>query len=366
MVHGGVGADGQPEDAPGIDPGGLAQVPDDGGEGLLDNGVLELLLAPGLALLDDPVNDIGAVADLAVAGGTLGKDFAADKVRQHHGHRGGADIDGAARDGGFLRGAQLHAPEALPAQLALDAEGKIVFPEGGGKLYHNLVGNLHGLYPGFRLNGPGEALVVGHGVVQAGLVHGEHQAAEAVLEGNAAFLKLTLTGFKNGDLLGGGKVRGFHSGLVGAGNIGDKDGAVVGDLAAAAEPPARFIFLVGNVPGPEGIQGSGNQLHPAFAAGAVAGAGGVDGDVGPPCQLQKIASHAALHRNLGGTLNLKDNLWHIKTCFLPFLLPVYHRNAVLSRGIGIFLSDKRAPGHIMRASVFLRCTANWNLAASPN
>ena len=317
MVHGGVGTHGQPEDAPGIYTGGFAEVTDDGGEGLLDNGVLELLFAPGLALLDDPIDDIRAVADLSVAGGTLGKDLPGCQVRQHHGHRGGADVDGTARDYRIVGGAQLHAPESIHTELALDANPKTVFPEGGGKLYHDRIGNLHGFRSGFRLNGPGEPLVVRHGVIQGRLVHPKNQSPEAIFESDTAFLKLALAGFKDGDFLGGGKVRGFHPGLVGAGNIGDKYDAVPGDLAAAAEPPARLIFLVRDVPGPEGIQLPGYQLHPAFAAGAVAGAGGVDGNIGPPCQLQKIASHAALHRNLGGTLNLKDNLWHKITCFLP-------------------------------------------------
>ena len=317
MVHGGIGAHGQPEDAPGIYPGGFAQVHNDGGEGLLDNGILELLFTPGLALLNDPVDHVGAVADLPVAGGTLGKDLPGSKVRQHHGHRGGADVDGTARDYGIIRRAQLHAAENIHAKFTLDANPKTVFPEGRGKLYHDRIGNLHGVRSGFCLNGPGEPLVVRHGVVESRLVHPENQGPEPVFESNAAFLKLALAGFKNGDFLGGGQIGGFHPGLVGAGNVGNEYGAVPGDLAAAAEPPARFIFLVGDVPGPEGIQLPGYQLHPAFAAGAVAGAGGVDSHIGPPCQFQQIASHAAIHRDLGGALNLKDDLWHTKTCFLP-------------------------------------------------
>ena len=112
VVHGGVGTDGQPQNAAGRNLGAGTEVGDDGGEGFFDDGILELLPATGLALLDDAVDDIGTVANLAVAGGALGKNLAAFQIRQHHGDGGGANVDGAAHHGGVSGGGDFHAAEA--------------------------------------------------------------------------------------------------------------------------------------------------------------------------------------------------------------------------------------------------------------
>ena len=52
------------------------------------------------------------------------------------------------------------------------------------------------------MDGPGEPLVVGHGIVQAGLVHGEHHTAIGVLKMDAAGLQLALAVLENLDFLG--------------------------------------------------------------------------------------------------------------------------------------------------------------------
>lgn len=77
VVHGGVGADAKLQNGPGIHADGLTEVRHDGHQSLLDDGILELFLTAGAALLDDAVDDIRAVADLAVAAGALGEDLAA-------------------------------------------------------------------------------------------------------------------------------------------------------------------------------------------------------------------------------------------------------------------------------------------------
>ena len=112
MVHGGVGTDGQPQNAAGGNLGAGTEVGDDGGEGFFDDGILELLPSAGFALLNDAVNHICAVANLTVAGGALGKNLAAFQIRQHHGDGGGANVDGTAHHGGVSGGGDFHAAEA--------------------------------------------------------------------------------------------------------------------------------------------------------------------------------------------------------------------------------------------------------------
>ena len=48
-----------------------------------------------------------------------------------------------------------------------------------------------------------------------------------------------------------------------------------------------------------------HQFHAAFAAGAVAGAGGIDGHVTTPGQLQQIIAQITLQHDRGCPLNLE-------------------------------------------------------------
>ena len=234
MVHGGIGAHAQPQDTSGGNAGGAAEVGDDGIQGLLQNGILELLLAPGTALLDDPVDHVRAVADLTVAGGTLCKQLAGSQVGEHHGNGGGADVDGTAHDGGILGGADLHAGEGIAPKLTLDADGKIMFPESMGQLRHNAEGHMDLLHSQLRLDGPGQTLNIGHGIIQGRLRHGHHQGAEVIDKVDAAFPELILAVLENGDLLGGRQVGGLHPALVGGGDVRHKNGAVGQHLGVAA------------------------------------------------------------------------------------------------------------------------------------
>lgn len=113
VVHGGVGAHGQAQNVVGGNLGLLAEVRNNGGQGLLDDGILQFLAAAGLALLNNAVDDIRTEANLAVAGGALGKELAGLQIGEHHGDGGGADIDGAAHDCGVVGGANLHAAENI-------------------------------------------------------------------------------------------------------------------------------------------------------------------------------------------------------------------------------------------------------------
>ena len=230
MVHGGIRAHAHAQNGRAGDPRGLAQIGNDGVQGLLQNGVLELFLAAGLALLDDTVDNVRAVTDLAVAGGTLRQDLACGQIGQHHGDRGGADVDGAADNHGVLRSANLHAAEGIVQKFALHAHVEAIFPQDMRQLHHDAEGNFHFFHAQRFLQRPGQALVVGHGVVQARLGHGQVNRTEPIGKVNAALLQLALAGVENGDLLGAAQIGGLHPGLIGAGNIRDKHGAVANDL----------------------------------------------------------------------------------------------------------------------------------------
>ena len=310
MVHGGVGTHGEPQNGPGGDACGAAEVCNNGGQGLFHNGILEPLFAALLALLDDAVDDIGAVADLAVAGGTLGQNFSVGEVRQDHGNGGGANVDGAPYHGGVLGGADFHAAEGIAFQLTLDADVEVLLPENVGKLHHDAVGDFHICHPKLLLDGPAQALVVGHGVVQRGLCHKHFHGPIGIFKMDAAVAQILLALLENGDFMRAGKVCHPHSALIGAGNVGDENGAVAADLAAAGESPALVVFFLENMVAGQGLHLSRHQFYPALAAGAVAGAGSVNGHVGPAGQLQQIIAVVAVNDDGIRPFNLENYLTH--------------------------------------------------------
>ena len=316
VVHGGIRAHTHAQNGRACDPRGLAQIGNDGVQGLLQDGVLKLFPAAGLALLDDTVDDVRAVADLAVAGGALRQNLACGQIGQYHGDRGGADIDGTADDIGVLRGADLHAAEGIAQKFALHAHVEAVFPQNVGQLHHDAEGNLHLLYAQRFLKRPCQALVVGHGVVQTWLGHGHDHRPELIGKVNAALFQLALAGVKNGDLLWAAQIGGLHPGLVGAGDVRNKHGAVADDLRAAAQAPAFGIFFVGNMAAGVGFQFSLHQLDAALAAGAVAGAGSVDCHIGTASQLQKVIADVAIDGNGLAAFDLKYDFWHKDNTFL--------------------------------------------------
>ena len=319
MVHGGIGADAQPQNAAGRNTGGLAKISDNGGQGLLDDGVLQLLLAAGTAAFDDAVDNIRAEADLTVAGRALGHQLAGFQIRQHHGNGGGADIDGAANDGGVGGIGNFHALEGIVLNFALDTDGEVMLPQRGCQLDHDGIGHLHFLHAKLSRNRPLKALHIGHGIVQGRLCHGDHHGAEIVGKGNAAFLQLCLAILKNGDLLGRGKVSGLHPALVSGGNVRHQHGAIGDHLAVAAQAPAGIIFFVGDMAGGNGIHFAVQQLHTALAAGAVTGAGGVDGHIGTAGQLQQVITGVTFDLNRAAALDL-EGYFHLWKSFRKYLL----------------------------------------------
>ena len=194
----------------------------------------------------------------------------------------------------------------------------MVLPQSVGKTNHDGEGNVDILHPEGVLNGPGQALIVGHGVLQRRLCHGDDLGAEAVDEMNAAAFQILLALVKNRHFLGTAQVGGFHSGLVGTGNIRHEHGAVGTHLGRTGKAPALLVFLVGDVAALGRFQFSLDELNAAFTAGAVAGAGGVDGHIGPACQLQKIFSGVAFNDNGACALDL-EGYFHERVPFRQLL-----------------------------------------------
>ena len=60
----------------------------------------------------------------------------------------------------------------------------------------------------------------------------------------------------------------------------------------------------------DGVYQTFQQLHPAFAAGAVAGAGGVDGHIGHTGQGQQVIAGVAFNHNRGSVFYL-ESYFHV-------------------------------------------------------
>ena len=118
----------------------------------------------------------------------------------------------------------------------------------------------------------------------------------------------------NGNFLRRGKICRLHPALIGTGNVRNEHCAVTHNLGVAAEAPAGFIFLVGDMPGGDALHLTCNKLHTALAAGAVTGAGCVDGNIAPTGQLQKIITGVTFQFNRASALDLKNyfhTLWFL-------------------------------------------------------
>ena len=348
MVHGGVGTHGQTEDGFCRDAGGFAQVCHDGNQSFLDDGILKLLFAAAPALLDDAVDDVGTVADLAVAGGALGQELAGFQVRQDHGDGGGADVDGTAYDDGVIGCGDFHALEFGFCLAALDADVEIVCAEGGGQLHHDGEGDVDLFDTGGGLDGPDQTFNVGHGVIQGGCFHGNIDGTVGIFKNDAAFLQLSLAILENGDFLGRAQVSGLHAALVSAGDVGDENGAVAHNFGVAGQTPAGIIFLGGDMAGGDGFNLALNELHAAFAAGAVAGTGGIDGHVGAASQFQQVITGVTFNLNRGRALNLEG---------------YFHQNSFLSSMVegadGISASINCNSDLHTTLRDFPECSAKW-------
>lgn len=133
----------------------LAQIYQDGDQGFLYNGVLKLFAATGLALLNDPVDDVGAVANLAVAAGAFGHNFAGGHFCQDCRDGGGANVNGSGVEPGVLGPGDVQDGETVFCQEALNADLKTVLTQRLSQFDHHVVGNVYLLHTGGLLNGPG-------------------------------------------------------------------------------------------------------------------------------------------------------------------------------------------------------------------
>ena len=291
VVHRRVAGDAQAHDARGRQLGILAQGLHQRDERLLEDGVLQLLAAAGLALLDDTVDDVRAVADLAVAAGRLGQQAAVLHVEQHGGDRRGADVDAdaAQREGVVLAG-HVENGENTVLQLAEDAHGKGVVAQGLRQAAHGVPRQADGVDAVLRLERAGQALVIGHGVVERRFLELKVDGAEAVAEADACTLDAREQLLEDTDLLAAGQVGRLHAAAVGRGDVRHEHHGVGRRVHAARKAPAVCILLVGDMGRLRAGQLAGDELHAALAARAVAGARRIDGDVG----LARGVEHALL------------------------------------------------------------------------
>ena len=313
MVHGGICAHGQLQNASCVNIGGSAQVCNDGIQGLLHNGILQFLLATGSGGFNNTVDYVCAVTDLAVTGRTLCQQLAGLQIHQHHGDGGSTDINGTAYYLGIRIGADIHTGEAVIFQSALHADTEIIFTEGGCQLSHDGIGygNLYAINRQCSVQRPFQALNIGHGVCLRRGFHLQLHSHAAIGKVQAAGFHVYLGIFKNRQFLGRGQISSLHTALVCAGNIRNEHGTIAEHLAVTGKPPAGFIFLVGDMTGGERIELSLDQLYTAFAAGAVAGARGINRHIGASCQFQQVITGVTFNVNGVSAFNL-EGYFHLE------------------------------------------------------
>ena len=81
-----------------------------------------------------------------------------------------------------------------------------------------------------------------------------------------------------------------------------------------------IILFGGDVAGLDGLHLTLDELDPALAAGAVTGAGGIDGYIGPASQLQQIIALVTFDHNRVSTLNLEGYFHRFGSPFTNNLL----------------------------------------------
>ena len=227
-------------------------------------------------------------SDLAVAAGGLGKKPTVLQVEQHRGNGGRADVDSKAAHGRvvILPGHVVDG-ECAVFLFTKDAHLPFRIAQRLGQAAHGIERQLDSLTAGRLLQRPGQALVVRHGILQCRLGKRQIDRAVVVVQTDAGLLHTLEQLLKNGNLLTGGEICGLHTAAVGGGDVRHLHRHVRAGIGAAGEPPAVGIFLIGNVGGLQALHFTGDQLHAALAAGAVAGAGRIDGDIGFSCRLQQ-------------------------------------------------------------------------------
>ena len=344
VIHSGVPRQDHAVDAPGVDARGAVHGGQHGDDGLLDDRVLEALAPPLPVGLNDPVDDVRAVADLAVAAAGLGQDLPGLQVHQHPGQGGSAQIQGEAHQGvGVALGQHIPDEDAVhvPADDALDL--KRALPQHPAQVLEHGVGHHNGalVHPRGGLHRPDDPLVVGHGVLQGGRVELQGQEAQIAAEADARLLQLASQVLKDGDLLRGGEVRHLHAAAVGRGDVGHLDLRVAADLGQAGQPPAGGVLLAGDVAVDGGVQIAGDQPDPAFAAHAVAGAGRVDGHVGLPGHVQQLLPRIGVDGDRLPGFKAEYNGKHSR---FSFLLMEFRRYCLYIISIFPFSVKKEAQG----------------------
>ena len=250
MVHGGVGGHAAPQDAVGVHLGTGAQRLRQGLESLLHDGLLQALHAAGPSLLHDAVDDVRAIADLAVAAAALGQQFAGFQVGDHRRNGGGADVDGKTAHGlGLIGIPHVHGLKYAVFQRTGHGHMEAAFTQHPRQLMYRGIAQAHLLTAQRCLQRHGQPLGIGHGVLQRGLLHGDLRLHKVVAEIHARRLQILLQPGEDGHLLAGGQIRGLHAALIGGGDVRHHHGHVGADLAGTAETPTGGVVLIGDVAG---------------------------------------------------------------------------------------------------------------------
>lgn len=128
------------------------------------------------------------------------------------------DADAAQRERVVLAG-HVENGENTVLQLAEDAHGKGIVAQSLRQAAHGVPRQTDGVDAVLRLERAGQALVIGHGVVERRLIELKVDGAEAVAEADACTLDAREQLLEDTDLLAAGQVGRLHAAAVGRGDV---------------------------------------------------------------------------------------------------------------------------------------------------
>ena len=175
------------------------------------------------------------------------------------------------------------------------------------------VGNAHLVHIQLRAQRAGEALVVGHGVVQTGRIQGDGGAQVAVDEADVRIFHAGLGLVEDAHLFAGAQIGGLHAGFIGGGDVRHFNDHIAQNAAVAGQTPTLGVFLIGYMAGFWGFQFALDQTDAALAAGAVAGTGSVDGDIRLAGDFQQVFLFSGKDFPVVAVLEAEDDFQHVAT-----------------------------------------------------
>ena len=175
----------------------------------------------------------------------------------------------------------------------------------------HMEGHMDLIHTGGVPHAPLQPLVVGQRVVQRGLFQRDHPRGYRRISHDPGRLEAMLyvvKGVTDGGVI---QIGGADTVLEGGGGVRDLHHGVAGDGAAAGQPPALGEIILGDVAGGGGVGLTLQQPEAAFAAGAVSGAGGVNGDAGPAGYVQQVFPIPDRGDQMIAVFKLKGDVRHI-------------------------------------------------------